>query len=1024
MKCMRIIAALLVTLACALPAAAQSFDETAKHRHLLPHIADGDGWRSLVLVTNVAQSTSRCMLELHGLSVDRFESMSGIATRGTTATLELPGSGGYVVWRTRNELSVASGYATLDCSAPVVAQVVFASVGRSGRPTGMATVPGSQAGTVFQLPVLTPAGTLGLAIANDTPSDAFCRLVLESPERENQGEAILSVPSKSNTSAMLRDAVSIPEGFSGGAATVSCDQQVAMIGLHFELEPNGSIITFTTLPPVILDTSLRWVFDWERTVLEEFYDATGGPGWKSSRNWKTQLPLNSWEGVQTNEAGRVVALFPSNNNLIGTIPASLGTLTQLQLLNLFGNSLSGELPGSLTNLRQLHRFRFHDNAGLCAPTSSAFKKWLDGIDYVEGPSCGSSESDRRVLEAFYDATGGPDWKYSANWKTSSPLGEWHGVATDADGRVVELRLRDNDVSGPIPPELSNLTRLETLILMQDKLTGPIPPELSRLTRLENLNLWGNDLSGPIPAELGNLTNLVNLELPANELIGRIPASLGNLTRLKNLSLWGNDLNGPIPVELRALTNLQHLGLSGNDLSGPIPAELRDLTNLVSLNLSLNRLSGTIPLDLGHLPNLVSLDLFSNRLSGSIPVTLSRLPKLAHLGLGINSLSGQIPALLGNLTNLETLSLFANDLKGPVPPELGRLANLEVLSLTFNKLSGEIPESLTNLQKLRFFRFHDNDGLCAPSTPAFAQWSEGISDFLGPSCGSAPPPLSDRDALVALFWTTEGLHWNNWTNWLSREPLSEWYGVIADADGRVKELQLDNNNLTGRVPPSLANLIRLRVLNLAGNNLTGKLPAELGHLTNLQRLYLSPNKLSGELPWLLTNLQELSVFWFQDNRGLCVPMSPVFAEWRRGISDIRGPVCIFDPTTETDREALEAFYDATGGPGWTRGTNWKTAEPLNEWHGVKTDGDGRVIELKLNNNGLRGTLPASLGNLTHLQQLDLSRNGLRGMVQAKLGNLDRLERLWLSNNSMFGQLPRSLTHLRKLSTPFHKYGYVY
>ena len=42
----------------------------------------------------------------------------------------------------------------------------------------------------------------------------------------------------------------------------------------------------------------------------------------------------------------------------------------------------------------------------------------------------------------------------------------------------------------------------------------------------------------------------------------------------------------------------------------------------------------------------------------------------------------------------------------------------------------------------------------------------------------------------------------------------------------------------------------------------------------------------------------------------------------------------------DRAALEALYDATDGPGWTHGTNWKTA-PLGDWHGVTTDASGRV-----------------------------------------------------------------------------------
>ena len=118
---------LLATIACALPAAAQD-DETAKSFHLLPHLADGGGWQSVLLVTNVSQSASRCTFNVYGVPLNRFSELGSFGTAaGSTATFQLEGSGGYLIWRTKNELvAVASGYATLDCSAPVVAQVVFA----------------------------------------------------------------------------------------------------------------------------------------------------------------------------------------------------------------------------------------------------------------------------------------------------------------------------------------------------------------------------------------------------------------------------------------------------------------------------------------------------------------------------------------------------------------------------------------------------------------------------------------------------------------------------------------------------------------------------------------------------------------------------------------------------------------------------------------------------------------------------------------------------------------------------------
>ena len=262
-------ATLLATIACALPAAAQ-YDETAKSFHLLPHLADGGGWQSILLVTNVSLSASSCTFNVYGMPLNRFNEISGITAAGSTATFQLKGPGGYLIWPTKNELAaVASGYATLDCSAQVTAQILFASFGGSGVVTGMATVFSSQAATVFQFPVLQPAA-LGFAVANDTNAEASCRIVLEDTQRTNLGEATLSVPAKSNRSQLLNTAISIPGTFSGGSATVSCNQPVAMIGLHFELRPDGTIITFSTLPPAILSTNRQqteriigtWVFSY------------------------------------------------------------------------------------------------------------------------------------------------------------------------------------------------------------------------------------------------------------------------------------------------------------------------------------------------------------------------------------------------------------------------------------------------------------------------------------------------------------------------------------------------------------------------------------------------------------------------------------------------------------------------------------------------------------------------------------------------------------------------------------------
>ncbi|MCY4588682.1 MAG: hypothetical protein OXB98_21885 [Bryobacterales bacterium] len=252
---MKILVALLMTAVWALPAFAQP-DETAKRFHVFPHIADGGGWQSSLVVTNAGQSSNSCTLELHGLTVHRFEAAEGIMAEGSMATFDLTESGGHLVWSTRNELALGDGYATLDCVDPVVAQVVFASISGSGEPTGIATVFSAQPGYVFQFPILSQDALPGIAIANNTDIDAVCDLTLENLQRENLGETTL-MPISSNTKflGLLNSVISIPETFLGGSARIDCDQQVTVVGLHFENQPDGVTLTFSTLPPTILPTT-------------------------------------------------------------------------------------------------------------------------------------------------------------------------------------------------------------------------------------------------------------------------------------------------------------------------------------------------------------------------------------------------------------------------------------------------------------------------------------------------------------------------------------------------------------------------------------------------------------------------------------------------------------------------------------------------------------------------------------------------------------------------------------------------
>ena len=231
--------------------------------------------------------------------------------------------------------------------------------------------------------------------------------------------------------------------------------------------------------------------------------------------------------------------------------------------------------------------------------------------------------DRQALVAFYNATDGANWRNNRNWLSDEPLDAWAGV-TVWDGRVLWLNLSSNQLTGPIPAELGNLSSLTELSLYNNRLTGPIPAELGDLSSLTALRLFSNQLTGPIPATLGNLSSLRALWLDSNQLTGSIPATLGNLPSLTALSLASNRLTGPIPAELGALTSLWRLSLGDNQLTGPIPAELGNLSSLTELYLSRNQLTGSIPAELGNLSSLTELLLYDNQLTGPIPQSFTNL----------------------------------------------------------------------------------------------------------------------------------------------------------------------------------------------------------------------------------------------------------------------------------------------------------------------------------------------------------------------------------------------------------------
>ena len=808
----------------------------------------------------------------------------------------------------------------------------------------------------------------------------------------------------------------------------------------------------------------------EREVLTEIYNALDGSNWFNGTNWNSKAPLGQWFGVTTNAEDRVTALNLGNNGLSGVIPPETGQLAALEGLALDGNRLTGSIPpeigllsnlkhlylfsnqltgaippelgnlenllhmcldrnrfsgvvpeelGSLTNLKWLHLYENFDLSGplpetitglelselllqntqACAPTTERFEEWLESIQDKQISACGEQpqkNTDRVALVAFYYATGGPGWENNANWLSDKPLNQWFGVTIDKNGRVVGLSWGENNLSGSIPPELGQLTNLTWLDISRHNLSGSIPAELGQLHNLERLRLYRNNLSGSIPAELGRLQNLKDLNLDGNQLTGSIPAELGQLQNLERLELGSNpgqesnQLTGSIPAELGQLHNLVHLGLRNNQLTGSIPAELGQLHNLERLSLAGNKLTGFIPSELAQLQNLDRLSLDSNQLTGEIPPWVVQLHNLDGLGLSENQLTGEIPPELSRLTKLMWLRLDNNKLTGSIPPELGDLTNLKLLLLSENEaLTGPVPVELTNLSNLARLSMFGTQ-LCVPSDEVFNDWLSNI-----PLLGIIGRPeivvrcedgtSRDRDALIALYNAAGGASWSDNKNWLSDKPLNQWYGVTTGESGLVESIDLGSNNLIGRLPGELSDLSELRHLTLDGNSgLSGPIPLDLS------KLYLESLTLNGT--------------------ALCVPDDDEIRAWFEQVSGGMLTTCT-EPST--DREALIAFYHATGGDNWRNNTNWLSDQPINKWYGVNTFGDGTVRGLSLRGNNLVGTLPKSLSQLQNAIFLYFTDNQLAGLIPAELSQMRYMRSLQFYGNELAGAIPPELGHLQNL-----------
>ena len=288
--------------------------------------------------------------------------------------------------------------------------------------------------------------------------------------------------------------------------------------------------------------------------------------------------------------------------------------------------------------------------------------------------------DRAALAAFYEATGGPSWVDNTNWLTDAPLEEWHGVGTDASGRVVTLDLYENNLVGRIPPEAGGLSALLRLTLNDNRLTLT-GDSFAGLQRLQHLYLRRNELGALPEGIFDGLHDLRTLLLDVNPLTELSEDVFAGLANLRVLYL-GHTQVVELPGTLfRDLVHLDNLSLYANRKLTTLPPDLfRGLVSLSHLDLVRNALESLPGGLLDDLVNLRTLWLQSNRLTG-LP-RFSALPKLEQLILDTNSITSVPAAAFEGLSGLRELSLANNQLT-QLPEGIFAGLALELLDVSFN-----------------------------------------------------------------------------------------------------------------------------------------------------------------------------------------------------------------------------------------------------------------------------------------------------------------------------------------------------
>jgi Leucine-rich repeat (LRR) protein len=492
-------------------------------------------------------------------------------------------------------------------------------------------------------------------------------------------------------------------------------------------------------------------------------------------------PMNNMSGTLPVEIRHLQYIkwlqIDKNINITGPIPYEMGTsMTDLQVISITECGLTGSIPSSFALLSNLFLIDFSHN-NLTVDTTKG------GLNFLANLSS--------LVSITLD--------YNPYITGSLPTNIW---TSNLASTLRELSLSNTGLYGPLPTELSQLTKLSSLYLDDNAFTGSLTVLQSmtnlthlylednlwsttllddnffvELTQLKHLDMSNTSLRGPIPAHFFQLSSLEVLDLSNNQITGTLPTNISSGDSSSVNILLGGSLFGGIGSG----SNLTYLSLHTNNITGAIPSSIGNLDRLITLDLSNNKFTGLLPVELGSLVNIEVLFLGKNNFtSNPIPEWIGNLGKtLTELSLKASSLTGTIPSWIGDkLPELLLLDLGQNGLVGTIPQELRNCVDMVVLILNSNKLTGQL--GLGELRNLETILIDDND--LTGNTNAMCEHE--IEYFIS-DCSKDPSVVGEIDCSCCTLCCTDVNVTCNDADWLANhEGICKFDTIIIIIHSRL------------------------------------------------------------------------------------------------------------------------------------------------------------------------------------------------------------------------------------------------